>query len=212
MIIDYKIIVILIVSFPAYAMMSITELEAFHTKVRLRDRSSVSETLEAYPKILADKDARGDSALHIAVQCSANNMMNVMLDHIEKYKRCWAIHPLSMQNKSGSTPIISAVIWGNYGALAALLAKASSEQVDCVDIYKRTGLHYAAWIGNTSMALMLLKAGAYFNIADKDKKTPYDLAVDRHGKKSRITELFLKADELSLASASERRASENGKE
>jgi len=188
------IILLSIGSFPAYGMLDEGGLQQFHTAISQDCRKYVSDILERRPLAVKQADIRGDTALHIAAQHSVKDMMSMLMKYINRYRVFFEDQSaLDMQNKSGSTPLISAVIWGNGDAFTILLKKASPN-VNSVDIYQRTALHYAAWLGYAGMAQMLIKAGANLDMQDKDNKSPYDLAVDRHSKKSRIMELFIEVN------------------
>jgi ankyrin repeat protein len=114
----------------------------------------------------AGVDARGDTSLHRAMHNGRSN--------IERRIERASEQDLETKNKSGSTPLMSAVIWNHKKAVELLLARGNG-QVNTVDIYGRTPLHYAAWLGLDDIGQILLDNGALPDIKDKQLQTALDV-------------------------------------
>lgn len=127
-------------------------------------------------------DIRGDTPLHRA--------MHNKKSHFEQSISRASEQDLSRKNKSGSTPLMSAVIWGNRKAVRRLLEK-GTRQVNSVDKYGRTPLHYAAWLGLYDITSMLLRHGALSYIKDNFSLTPIDIALSRRSKEHTFVTLLV---------------------
>lgn len=161
---------LLIMTAPAYAILTAQELATFHDAVGKNRFFPVSVVLGKNSHAASIQDVRGDNALHIAMQRRSNQ---------------WVINKLLAQdltilasvNKSGSTPLMSAVIWNNRRGVEHLLGYVmiSHLNVRHRDRYGRSSLDYAAWLGYVDIAKMLLAAGA-----QEDVPSALSLVCRRH--------------------------------
>lgn len=126
-------------------------------------------------------DACGDTPLH-------RTMHNPGTKLARRIKKA-STEDLNAQNHSGSTPLMSAVIWNKPHAVALLL-KRGNGQINTTDKYGRTPLHYAAGLGLTDIAKMLLENGATEGAKDSDQQTPLDMARLRHDERHRCVRLL----------------------
>lgn len=126
-------------------------------------------------------DVRGDTSLHRAIHNPQSNFERKIFRASDQ--------DLATQNNSGSTPLMSAVIWNNRKAVTLLLAR-DVQQINTVDKHDRTPLHYAAGLGLSDITRILLENGALLDIKDENLQTPLDIVLRRHGKDHKFTQLL----------------------
>ncbi|EGC31160.1 hypothetical protein DICPUDRAFT_95570 [Dictyostelium purpureum] len=90
---------------------------------------------------------------------------------------------VNAQNKNGETPLHKA-IFNNYVRLILVnLLLKNGANVNLVTMNQESPLHYAVRLGREDLVSVLLKAGADVDfVGTKDKKTPYELAIDEGSK------------------------------
>jgi hypothetical protein len=155
------------------------QLERFHDGIEKNESLFVKRMLNHNAQGALLPDARGDNALHIAMQRrSKDEIIDMLIDHDSTI--------LASENKSGSTPLMSAVIWNNRRGVERLLSIYRSQvNVQHVDHYGRTALDYAAWLGYIKIANMLVVAGA-----QEDVLSALSIVECKHPKVSPIRKLF----------------------
>jgi ankyrin repeat protein len=156
---------------------------AVNREVLARRDAMLPATMIAFALMayVGEGDMRGDTALHRAVHNLGSNFERKIYRAFDQN--------LAIQNNSGSTPLMSAVIWNNKKAVALLLRR-DAKQVNTVDKYGRAPLHYAVGLGLIDIARMLLRNGASPDIKDKDLQIPRDIALRRHDKNHALVRLL----------------------
>ncbi len=143
----------------------------FFKAVTLGDIERVRELLsERLALIQARTIWENETALHLAAAAGRSEMVAFLL-------RSGA--DVSARDASDITPLHEAAFYGNT-SVAEVLLKAGAD-VNAIGYRdKATPLCVAAIHGNLSMVKLLLANGALVNAANKDGKTPLQLAQDEH--------------------------------
>eukprot|EP01132_Coremiostelium_polycephalum_P005348 gene5348-6671_t len=86
---------------------------------------------------------------------------------------------VNAQNKNGETPLHKAIFNNSVRLMMVDLLLKNGANVNLVNIYQESPLHYAVRLGRDDLVSVLLKASADVDVVGtREKKTPYDLAVE----------------------------------
>ncbi|KAK5575400.1 hypothetical protein RB653_010660 [Dictyostelium firmibasis] len=90
---------------------------------------------------------------------------------------------VNAQNKNGETPLHKAIFNNSVRLMMVGLLLKNGANVNLVTQFQESPLHYAVRLGREDLVSVLLKAGADVDcVGTKERKTPYQLAVEEGNK------------------------------
>ncbi|XP_057324417.1 26S proteasome non-ATPase regulatory subunit 10-like [Microplitis mediator] len=131
-------------------------------------RDKVVNTLIAEGANVNAQTTEGHSALQYA---ASKNWQAICVKLVENSA------DINISDKRGATPLHRAASKGNIEVLKFLLAQ-EGLKIDQQDMYGNTALHLACEEDRQQEAKLLVTHGANFELANKERKTPLDLASD----------------------------------
>ena len=139
------------------------------------------------------QDLRGCTALHIAADKSTDNAdeskdleqmlikkgANLFLkDNFDRLPLHYLFTKLPMGSTSGKNEITNEMDpVESYSIFASAM---KYQQLDVIDVYGRSSLHYAACRGATVCCMLLVQKGCDVNRKDKEENMPLSLCVRYH--------------------------------
>jgi len=141
----------------------------------------VQQLFKAKPKPEINKtDNQGRTALHFAADNGFSDIVDFLI------KQGANIDP---KDKWQATPLAAATNSGHFEVVKQLFVGNPKQNINHVDVYGTTALHWAAQGGFTDIVDFLLRQGANINAKDNLQKTPLILAV-KYGHLAVIKRLF----------------------
>ncbi|MBA3953922.1 ankyrin repeat domain-containing protein [Candidatus Dependentiae bacterium] len=139
-----------------------------------KDQEALRKVLRyANLNVINKPDAAGDTALHIAAHNNTKTAIELLVNHPGI--------AINSKNKAQETPLSCAVARCNIQAVKALLAVGA--EINIKNALGFTALHTAIDEGSAAqkeIIPLLLQAGAYLTIRDKQDRTPATLAANVH--------------------------------
>jgi len=90
---------------------------------------------------------------------------------------------VNAQNKNGESPLHKAIFNNSVRLMMVDLLLKNGANVNLVNTNQESPLHYAVRLGREDLVSVLLKAGADINcVGTKERKSPYDLALEMNNK------------------------------
>ena len=171
-----------------------------HDAILAKDIEKAKAAIAANPKLVNEKDQRGDTPLFLAIIHGQAPVMKALLEKgadinfkFEKTGETYLFYVTTKEtaellmdkglkvtdtDKMGSTPLQRAAFRNHLDVVKVLLAKAAN--VNAKDNSGYTPLHEAASANHRAVVEQLLEKGANVNAKDNDGKTPLDFAQEQN--------------------------------
>ncbi|ARJ22484.1 ankyrin repeat domain-containing protein [Bacillus mycoides] len=134
------------------------------------EKEKVVEIINTDPSVVNEFSEDGWTPLHLAAYFGQKELASFLLEQGAD------IH-IRAKNENENTPLQAAIANKQSELVAFLIEKGSD--VNAVQSGGWTGLHEATLLGNEEIIILLLENGANKMIKKNDRKTAYDIALEK---------------------------------
>jgi len=119
-----------------------------------------------------------NNTLHAAAGKPTTDLVIIkaLLNHAKQYGQEYFNRYLNSQNSKGETPLYLASRSGGWGEIVQLLISFEGIDLNLADNDGDSSLHVSIYNDHNDISVLLINAGAKFDIANKEGETAFDLS------------------------------------